>query len=150
MKLKTVRAIAAAVQEDSVSISQEPWSGELRDSAIFAWLKDQHLADMGRFQLSLLLGCRERVDTAMLQQAVDAVVFHHDMLRAVIREGRLFVRGAETRIPVTERKLGPTDTIGEACSRIEESMEDGGRPVPARAASRRREGTSSSYAPTMP
>lgn len=124
MKLKTVRAIAAAVQEDSVSISQEPWSGELRDSAIFAWLKDQHLADMGRFQLSLLLGCRERVDTAMLQQAVDAVVFHHDMLRAVIREGRLFVRGAETRIPVTERKLGPTDTIGEACSRIEESMEE--------------------------
>ncbi|MBR3292432.1 MAG: amino acid adenylation domain-containing protein [Bacteroidales bacterium] len=123
MKLKTVRAIAAAVQDDSVSISQESWSGALHDSAIFSWLKDQHLADMGRFHLSMLLGCRERVEATVLQQAVDAVVFHHDMLRAVIRDGQLYVRGAETRIPVAERKLGPTDKIGEACSRIAASMD---------------------------
>ena len=125
MKLKTVRAIAGINSDDSamMTVSQEPWSGEVRDSAIFCFFKDQHLDAPNLFHQSLLLRCNKPIDAAMLQKAIDALVLHHDMLRAIVKDDHLFVRPADTRILLAQRDLSDGETVDTACETIIAQMD---------------------------
>ena len=125
MKLKTVRAIAGINTDDSamLTVSQEPWSGEVRDSAIFRFFKDQHLSAPNQFHQSMLLRCNKPIDVAMLQKAIDALVLHHDMLRAVVKDDHLFVRPADTRIMLAEHPLTDGETLDAACDTVIAQMD---------------------------
>lgn len=106
MKLKTVRALANAAEESMMAqISQEPWSGELKNSPIVEFFMNLELPKKEHFNQSFLLQANERIDMNALQQVMNAIVTQHDMLRAVINgeEGaeHLYVNSAET-LPIIE------------------------------------------------
>ncbi|MBR6828309.1 MAG: amino acid adenylation domain-containing protein, partial [Prevotella sp.] len=105
MKLKTVRAIAAAHTETTISISQEPWSGEVGDTPIVNYFKDLNLPKPAHYLQSMMLHCSERVDKAALQTAFNAITTQHDMLRAVFNGEHLIVRDADTTITIEEQDM---------------------------------------------
>ena len=100
MNLKTVHRMAQASGTNVETMSQEPISGEMADSAIFCFFKDLRLPERSYFNQSALFRCAGRVNEEFLQRAVDALVYQHDMLRSVLIDGKLFVQGPEATIKV--------------------------------------------------
>ena len=111
MKNKTVRKIAASVSgaADVLQISQEPFTGEVGNTAIYSFFNDLELPIPEHFNQSAMYRCRERVDKDILQKAVNALTYQHDMLRAVMKDGRLIVRDADCTINVEEVTLEGND-----------------------------------------
>ena len=97
MKLKTVRAIADVVMEDAnhLSISQEAWSGAVPNSAIVDFFFNLNLPKPNHFHQSLSAETIAPLDMNAFKGALDAIVNHHDMLRALVKDGSLFVRFAD-------------------------------------------------------
>jgi aryl carrier-like protein len=103
MKQKTVRGIARCAESaGTAAISQEPYEGAVPDSAIVAFFKDMKLPCPGHYNQTRLLALSGRAGRDSLQKAWDALVYQHDMLRAVFKDETLFVRGADTTIEVEE------------------------------------------------
>ena len=103
MKQKTVRGIASCAESaGTAAISQEPYEGAVPDSAIVAFFKDMKLPCPGHYNQTRLLELSERAGRDALQKAWDALVYQHDMLRAVFQDETLFVRSADTTIEVEE------------------------------------------------
>jgi len=94
MKLKTVRAIAAAAGDDAEShvIDQTEWDGEIANSAIVQYFFDLCLPEPHHFNQDALLRCNGRVDMKILAKAADSIVRHHDVLRAQVRKSALDIR----------------------------------------------------------
>lgn len=110
MKLKTVRALADAAEGAMMAqISQEPWSGELKNSPIVEFFMNLELPKKAHFNQSFLLQAHERIDMNALQQVMNAIVTQHDMLRAVLQgeEGaeHLYVNSAEILPTIEEIDL---------------------------------------------
>lgn len=97
MKLKTVRAIADVVTEDAnrLSISQEDWNGTVHNSAIVDFFFNLNLPEPNHFHQSLSAETIAPLDMNALKGALDAIVKHHDMLRAIVKDRALYVRSAE-------------------------------------------------------
>ena len=95
MKLKTVREIAAAGSQGTVEISQEAWSGEVPQTAITSFFFDLNLPKPHHFNQTMFIKASQRVQAEALQQAIEALVKHHDMLRAIVRNGQLYVRNTD-------------------------------------------------------
>ena len=96
MKLKTVRALAAAAEETTaaLAIDQNPWSGTVGHSAITDFFFNLQLPDVNHFLQTTVVQSREPLDMKALHMAFDAIVRHHDMLRAVVVDSELTVREA--------------------------------------------------------
>ncbi len=93
MKLKTVRAIAAAASDNDLpQVSQEAWSGTLHNSAIVQYFFDLELPKPEHFNQAVMLCAQTSVDEEDLRQSLQALVIHHDMLRAVVANGQLEIR----------------------------------------------------------
>ena len=95
MKLKTVREIAAAGSHGTVEISQEAWSGEVPQTAITRFFFDLNLPKPQHFNQTMFIKATQRVQAEALQKTVEALVEHHDMLRAIVRNGQLYVRNTD-------------------------------------------------------
>ena len=95
MKLKTVREIAAAGSQGMVEVNQEAWSGEVPQTAITSFFFDQGLPKPQHFNQTMFIKATQRVLAEALQKTVEALVEHHDMLRAIVRNGQLFVRNTD-------------------------------------------------------
>ena len=65
---------------EGIIISQEPWSGEVPDTAIWRFFVDLNLPSPHHFNQSMLVQAAERVDESALRGTVAALVNHHDML----------------------------------------------------------------------
>ncbi|MBR0284725.1 MAG: AMP-binding protein, partial [Selenomonadaceae bacterium] len=86
MSQKTVRGIASQVkQSKETAPSQEPYEGQVPDTAIVSFFKDLALPEPWHYNQCLLLAMRERGVLPALQKAMDALAFQHDLLRAVWR-----------------------------------------------------------------
>ncbi|MBR2097978.1 MAG: amino acid adenylation domain-containing protein, partial [Prevotella sp.] len=93
MRLKTVRAIAeAAKYEDEMAVPQEAVSGEIRPNAIQQAFLCRNLSKPEHFNQAIALRILRPVNAVLLRQALEALSVHHDMLRAVVRDGRIIVR----------------------------------------------------------
>ncbi len=126
MSLKTVRAIAGCVSQGAreAAASQEPVTGEVPDTAIVRFYKDLALPepDASRLVQSILLKLRERADLRILQEALNALTAQHDMLRAVLKEDKLFVREAAAVITVEEYEAEEKD-VRALCLEIQDHID---------------------------
>ena len=126
MKARTARALAGRLTSSSdESISQEPIEGGIPDTAIFAFFRDLHYPNPAYYNQSTLLTVRGKADLNALQKASDALAFQHNMLRAVLREGHLWVRPAGMTIPIEEYVLEADETgaIRALCEEIQSHLD---------------------------
>ena len=125
MGQKTVRKIASVIQaeEASSAILQEPFEGAVTDSAIIRYFKYLDLPEKHHYDQATLWCLKKAVDKDILQQAVDAIVEQHDMLRAVYRDGGLFVRPADTRIAIKEEEAHSAEEITQICEKLQASID---------------------------
>ena len=114
MKNKTVRSIAAnAVIETAAVISREPYEGYIKDTAIIAYFKDVELPEPWHYNQAQLFSLSGRADLQILQNVWDSLKYQHDMLRAVVRDGRIFVRSANIRLEIEEHSAADKSEITE-------------------------------------
>ena len=125
MKLKVVREIAAVLKakEKASSISQSPFTGSVPDSAIVKYFKYLELPDKQHFAQSTLWKLNEHCDINVLEEAVNAVFYQHDMLRAVCRDDCLFVRPADTRFTIQDIEVNSKEEIPALCEKIQASID---------------------------
>ncbi len=126
MKARTARALAAGLASSGAeAVSQAPFEGEVADTAIFAFFKDLDYPNPAYYNQSTLLTVHGRASLDALQRASDAIAVQHDMLRAVIRDGHLFVRPADEKIPIEEYTLGADETgaIRALCEEIQSHLD---------------------------
>ena len=99
----------------------------MEDTAIFAFFKDLDYPEPDYFNQSTLLLWHGKADREALQKASDAITAQHDMLRAVLRDGHLFVRGADKTIPVEEYTLveDSTEAVKALCEDIQSHLKTG-------------------------
>nr|AHF25277.1 phenylalanine racemase [uncultured bacterium Contig178] len=119
LREKTVRGIALAVRDEEVRISQEPYTGSVEDTPIVTFFKDLELPNPGYYNQTQLLCLKEGTKREPLQKAWDAVTLQHDMLRAVVKEEKLFVREAGTVIPMEEYSAATEAEITELCRDVQ-------------------------------
>ena len=128
MSTRTARKLAESLRQSGIgSISQEPFEGPVEDTAIFAFYKDLNYPDPDYFNQSTLLQWRGRASLEALQKASDAITAQHDMLRAALRDGHLFVRPAGETIPVEEYTLekDTPETVRNLCEEIQSHLQTG-------------------------
>ncbi|MCF0145470.1 MAG: hypothetical protein HUJ73_02670, partial [Eubacterium sp.] len=94
MKHRTVRAVAAAALWDNGknTISQDALEGEIRSNGIISFFAALRMPHASHFNQSFALRCRERVDRGALEKVLGTLTTHHDMLRAVLKNGQLCVK----------------------------------------------------------
>nr|WP_239062499.1 non-ribosomal peptide synthetase [Streptomyces sp. SID13031] len=81
---QTVRSVlsVAAAESESGTTSQDVLAGDIPLAPIQQWMFELGLGDVNRFPQSLMLDFAADPGETVLQRAVDALVSHHDMLRA--------------------------------------------------------------------
>jgi non-ribosomal peptide synthase protein (TIGR01720 family) len=80
---QTVAALAAALGgRNLVAAEQRPVVGSFRPSAIQRWFFELDLAKPSHFNQSVLLETRVDLDPTLLDRALQAIMTHHDLLRA--------------------------------------------------------------------
>ena len=93
MRLKTVRAIAGTARhEEETVVPQEAVSGEIRPNAIQQAFFCRNLSKPEHFNQAIALRSLRPVNAVLLRQALEALVIHHDMLRAVVHDGKIIIR----------------------------------------------------------
>lgn len=94
LRLDTVREIAkAAVSSDpDAGQSSGHFTGRIDNTAIVQYFYDLKLPEPGYFNQAMMYKAGSKIDMELLSKALDTLVRHHDMLRAVSRDGGLFVR----------------------------------------------------------
>ncbi len=99
MKLKTVKAIAAEAggSEEGCKIDQDNWSGKIPNSAIVQYFFDLKMPEPAFFNQDAMLRCADRVDMDALRCSLNAIVKHHDILRAQVKKDVLDVRPYDSK-----------------------------------------------------
>ena len=92
MKEKTVRAIAETIKDVALDIDQSNWSGKVENSAIVQFFFDLKLPVPNHYNQAVMLQTEGHFNKEALDTALKAVTTHHDMLRAVVKDGALYVR----------------------------------------------------------
>ncbi|MBR0258893.1 MAG: amino acid adenylation domain-containing protein [Prevotella sp.] len=94
MLCTTLRDMARMLvsNSDGPAISQEPVVGAIMPSAIQQRFLTSHLPHSERYTQSVVLRALQPVDATVLQQALQALVVHHDMLRASVVNDTIVIR----------------------------------------------------------
>lgn len=82
---------------DGPAIDQAPIEGPILAGAFQQRFLSWQLAEPGRFTQSIVLRAREAIRPSLLQQALQAIAVHHDMLRATVADGRIVIRPATAK-----------------------------------------------------
>ena len=101
MKCGTIREMARTLVSisDGPAISQESVTGVITPGAIQQRFLSWQLAEPGRFTQSVVMRVSPSVDPSSVQQALQALAVHHDMLRATVVGSSIVIR------PTTDEHL---------------------------------------------
>ncbi|MGE1175485.1 non-ribosomal peptide synthetase [Pseudomonas sp. BW7P1] len=104
---QTIQALANVVQtgEPVQPIDQQPVTGETALLPIHQWFFAQPIPDRHHWNQSVMLKTTQALDAAVLEQALDAVVAHHDSLRLAFVER---ARGWTVQYRDIENQAGET------------------------------------------
>ncbi|HSU17611.1 non-ribosomal peptide synthetase [Longimicrobium sp.] len=84
----TIAGLAAvAGSAPVIHAEQGPVTGDAPLVPVQGWFFEQDLPDAHHWNHAVMVRAAERIDPAVLLRAVDAVMAHHDALRAVFRRG---------------------------------------------------------------
>ena len=94
LNAQSVKNIAkrAKYKEYSNNIPQDAYEGFVDSTPITRHFFDCHLKNPSYFNQAFLFEADGRIDQDILKEAMRSVVNHHDLLRAELRDGKLFVR----------------------------------------------------------
>ena len=103
---------------DGLAISQEPVEGPITPSAIQQRFLSSHLPHLGHFTQSVVLRALQPVNASHLQQALQALTIHHDMLRASIVNDTIVIRPTtdDHLFAFAEKTLQAHDDVTHAIS----------------------------------
>lgn len=126
MRSRNARLLASGLDSfEGEAIDQDPYEGYVEDTSIFAFFKDLDYLNPAYYNQSTLLRVNGSASIDALQKASDAITYQHDMLRAVIKEGHLYVRPASETITVEEYTLDKdeTESIKKLCEDIQSGLD---------------------------
>ncbi|OME89047.1 hypothetical protein BK124_30670, partial [Paenibacillus amylolyticus] len=93
MQGRTIRGMSSAVTASVASTAEQgEVTGQVHPTPIQCQFWSESLGEPHHFNQSFLLESVELVHETVLRQALDAITAHHDMLRAVYREGVQIIR----------------------------------------------------------
>ena len=94
MDNQTVKRIAkkAEYKISTSKISQESFEGFVDSTPTTRYFRDLKLKNPSFFHVPCLLETSKRIDKDILAESMRDVVNYHDMLRAIVKDGKLFVR----------------------------------------------------------
>jgi amino acid adenylation domain-containing protein/non-ribosomal peptide synthase protein (TIGR01720 family) len=121
LRLDTIREIAKAAVFVSKQSNEKMknFTGSIENTAIVQYFFDLGMPVPSHFNQAMLYRTDSPVDMHLLSQSFDALVRHHDMLRAVIQNGSLFVRelAEETYYSLTEDTADELERKADALQR---------------------------------
>ena len=125
MKCSTVRDMASKLtsSDEGPAIAQEPVTGAITPGAFQRRFLSWKLAQPGRFIQSMVLRSSQAINLVHLQQTLQALTMHHDMLRATVVGSSIVIRPTTDEHPFSlnenilpgEGEVG--QTIAEAALR---------------------------------
>ncbi len=119
---QTIAQLALVVERDQrILAQQELVTGEAPLTPIQRWFFEQDLADRQHWNQAQIFAVRQELDTALLEQAFQQVLAHHDALRmrfAPMGDGWRQSNSAETGLPLVYRELS-AHTATERAAEIE-------------------------------
>ena len=94
MDEQTVKKIAkkAEYKISTTNISQESFEGSVDQTPTTRYFWDLNLKDPSFFNIPCLLETSKKIDRDILEKSMMDVVNYHDILRARVKDGKLFVR----------------------------------------------------------
>ena len=112
---QSVKKIAQKVEYklSANQISQETFEGFVDATPITNYFWDSKFKDPSYFNQALLFEASEKIDEEILKKAMQIVVNHHDMLRAIVKEKKLFVRPQNDDNIFTIEYCNPLDYANE-------------------------------------
>jgi amino acid adenylation domain-containing protein/non-ribosomal peptide synthase protein (TIGR01720 family) len=130
---QTVALLAAAARKEAVATDTGPVTGEVPLSPIQCWFFEQSFAETHHWNQSILLEARQAIDAGQLEQALAALLQHHDALSL------RFARGGDARwrqayaddarqveLQAIDLSKVATDALPErlhaACNRVQASL----------------------------
>ena len=123
MKEKTVRAIADTIKDVTLDIDQSNRSGKVENSAIVQFFFDLNLPVPNHYNQAVMLRTEGRFNKDALDTALKAVTEHHDMLRAVVKDGALYVREVNDGVMFSVEEFTVDDNDRTAVTAIANGIE---------------------------
>ncbi|WP_341867551.1 condensation domain-containing protein, partial [Cupriavidus plantarum] len=120
---QTVRALAQVVTS-AHAIDEAMPTGEVPLLPVQREFFETAIPARHHWNQAVLLRPKEAIDPVRLQAAVDRVVAHHDALRMRFsqRDGQWTQRYADTSVTTVTHELVDTDTLTDACTRAQQSL----------------------------
>ncbi len=126
MENATVEEIAIFAQPmEKTAYTQSEVSGTVRDTPVIRQFKQWNLQKPHHFNQSVML--QIEAEEALIQNALDALCVHHDMLRAVLRNDCVeILRSAESlpcRLETFEISENVNNAVRDLCARLQASFD---------------------------
>ena len=124
MKAKTAAGIAERAAEGAFSgISQEPVEGIVGAAPITEYFRGLDLPVPAHFNQSICLECKAEPVPGSLQHGFDVLTYQHDMLRAVMVDGELVIRGTDHTIQVERYECDNLKEVTAICNKIQSGIQ---------------------------
>ncbi|MCB5953934.1 non-ribosomal peptide synthetase [Enterococcus sp. CWB-B31] len=84
MQAKTIREIAQKMKKHTQQLTQEMVTGTVSPTPVQSFFYSSHLNKPEHFNQSMILQTNQVLNTDYLQEALDGLVYHHDLLRMCV------------------------------------------------------------------
>jgi amino acid adenylation domain-containing protein/non-ribosomal peptide synthase protein (TIGR01720 family) len=110
----TVAELAPVLKKGVGEIDQSPVTGEIGRTPILEWFFESAFPEPQHFNQSVLLKLKRKLNGAVVRQALNTLLGHHDMLRLTCDGRSLCINGTDMPIPFSEVDLKDESAPAEA------------------------------------
>ena len=124
MSAKTVRKIAEVCHENNdTDMDIRPVSGDVGMSPVYEHFFESRYAVPAHFNQAVLYRFNSRADKTAVQKALDKLVEHHDMLRAVYNDNKVVIHNTDFKIKLEKAETATSEDITAICESIQENID---------------------------